>query len=187
MDDEFPVLETVVLGSLIRPNTGLLTLPNTFRAPQLRYLILMCFAFPIGSPLLTTAAGIVVLSLVDIHRSAYFPPNELIQRLSLMPHLEALVIAFHSPVPNREVERQLLLKPIRTHATLPNLRRFSFEGVNAYLEALLPRMATPFLEKFNIEFVVQLTYSVPCLLQFINAREGFRFNRVTLIDKLRRG
>ncbi|KAI0289078.1 hypothetical protein BC826DRAFT_640573 [Russula brevipes] len=90
-----------------------------------------------------------------------------------MPHLEVLAITFYfsSPGPNPEVEWQ--------HATLPILRYFLFEGTSAYLEALLPRMAAPLLEQFHIGFVVQST-SVPCLLQFINATEGFRFSRAKL-------
>jgi len=49
------------------------------------------------------------------------------------------------------------------------------------LEALLPRMTTPILEKLQILFFVQLTYPVPHLLQFITATENLAFNsaRVT--------
>jgi hypothetical protein len=45
------------------------------------------------------------------------------------------VSEFHSPLPNRDVERQLLNIPITTHITLPNLRWFPFKGVSAYLLA----------------------------------------------------
>ncbi|KAI0286310.1 hypothetical protein BC826DRAFT_1178829 [Russula brevipes] len=76
MSNGFPALEDVVLGPLDELDIGLV-LPKTFQAPQLRHLLLRNFAFPIQrSPLLMTAVGIVALSLVDIHRSAYFPPND---------------------------------------------------------------------------------------------------------------
>ena len=176
MDDEFPMLEYLYIESLFMHNMGLV-LPKTFQAPHLRHLILVNFAIPIRSPLLTTAVGLVTLSLDCIHSSAYFCPNDLLHRLSLMPQLEVLDIGFHSPVPNREVEMQLLDTPTMTHITLPNLRQFGFEGVTAYLEALLPRMTTPLLEKLETIFSNQLTFSVPHLLQFISTRENLRFHR----------
>ena len=173
MDDEFPMLEYLSIGCLIKQNTGLV-LPKTFQAPHLRHLLLFNFAIPIRSPLLTTAVGLVTLTLDWIHPSAYFPPNDLLQRLSLMPQLEVLRIGFHSPVPNHEVEMQLLDTPTMTHITLPNLRFFAFKGVNAYLEALLPRMTTPSLEKLHINFFNQLTFSFTHFLQFISTRENLR-------------
>ena len=174
MDDEFPILEYLDIGRLIKHNMSLV-LPKTFQAPHLRHLILINFAIPIRSPLLTTAVGLVTLSLDWIHPSAYFPPNDLLQRLSLMPQLEVLWIGFHSPVPNREVEMQLLDTPTMTHITLPNLRWFAFQGVSAYLEALLPWMTTPLLEVLQILFFNQLTFSFTHLLQFISTRENLTF------------
>jgi hypothetical protein len=174
MGNGFSALEDVVLGPLDELDIGLV-LPKTFQAPQLRHLLLRNFAFPIQrSPLLMTAVGIVALSLVDIHQSSYFSPNDLLQQLSLMPQLETLGIAFHCPVPNRDVERQLWLTPIMIHVTLPNLRWFWFKGVSAYLEALLPHMTTALLERLQIIFYTQLTISVPCLLQFISTTECFK-------------
>jgi hypothetical protein len=171
IDDEFPILEDLVLAPSLTSSMNLI-LPKTFRAPQLRRLILRNFA-PIGSPLLTTATGIVLFSLTRIHPSVYFPPNDLIQQLSRMPQLETLELDFLSPLPNRAVERQLLLTPITTHVALPNLRLFMFKGVSAYLEALLPQMTTPLLEELYVQFFNQLTFSVPCLLQFLNTTENF--------------
>ena len=104
----------------------------TFLAPHLRHLYLWPAALPIGSPLLTTTAGLVTLVLADIPPSAYFPPTSLLTWLSLMLQLESLEIQFLFPqiLPNRDVERQLLDTPI----TLPNLRKFFFKGVSAYLK-----------------------------------------------------
>ena len=174
MDDEFPILEYLDIGPQIKHNMGFL-LPKTFQAPHLRHLLLINFAIPIRSPLLTTAVGLVSLIIEWIHSSAYFRPNDLLQRLSLMPQLEVLGIGFHSPVPNREVEMQLLDTLTMTHISLPNLRSFAFAGVTAYLEALLPRMAVPLLKQLEIIFFNQVTFSVPHLLQFISTKENLRF------------
>ena len=175
MDDEFPMLEYLYIGSLIKHNMSLV-LPKTFQAPHLRHLLLVNFAIPIQSPLLTPAVGLVTLSLDWIHPSAYFRPNDLLKWLSPMPQLEVLDIGFHSPVSSREVEMHLLDTPTMTHITLPNLRCFGFSGVSAYLEALLLRMTTPLLEKLELIFFNQLTFSVPHLLQFISTTENLRFH-----------
>ncbi|KAH9996380.1 hypothetical protein BJV74DRAFT_286596 [Russula compacta] len=181
MDDEFAILECLVI---VPPTNEMpsLVLPKTFQAPHLRHLLLANFAFPIGSPSLTTAQAVnlVTLILYNIRQSAHFHPNDLLQLLLHLPQLDTLNISFYSPVPNRDVERQLLHSPIMTHITLPNLRRFAFGATSAYLEALLPRMTTPLLEALHIEFFGQLSFSLPHLLQFLSAMENLRFSRATL-------
>ncbi|KAH9981821.1 hypothetical protein BJV74DRAFT_66745 [Russula compacta] len=167
IDNKYSMLEYLYIEPPTSDDTGLI-LPKTFQAPHLRYLIMVNFAFPVGSPLLMTAVGLVTLSLQRIPRSAHFHPNDLLQRLSMMPQLEVLGIDFRSPAPNHDVEMQLLDTPVMTHAALPNLRWFGFFGVTAYLEALLARMTTPFLEKFQIEFPDQPTFTVPYFSKFIS-------------------
>jgi hypothetical protein len=135
MGEEYPVLEYLYIATLTKQKTSLV-LPRTLHAPQLRSLVLMNFAFPIMSPILSTATNIVTLLLQKIHPSAYFHPNDLLPRLSLLPQLETLGISFLTPVPNREVERHLLFTSMTTHVTLPSLRSFGFNGVSVYLEAL---------------------------------------------------
>lgn len=180
MDGEFPILENFVLMPPNKHHAGMV-LPEAFQAPHLRHLILVNFALPIGSALLTSGVGLVTLFLDYIHPSAYFRPNYLVERLSLMPRLEILGVSFHSPIPIREFKRQLLQTPVRAHVTLPNLRWFSFRGVSAYLEALLPRMTTPLLEKLQVIFFNQLTLSIPCLPQFMNAAANLRFSSAEVI------
>ncbi len=105
--------------------------------------------------------------------------------ISFMPQLETLAIAFTFPVPNRDVERQLTHTPITTPITLPNLRLFQFQGVSAYLEAIVCRITTPRLEELQFDFFKQLTFSVPHLVQFMNTAENLGFNiaRLDFIDK----
>jgi hypothetical protein len=174
MDEEFPVLESLVLMPPDKHHTALI-LPIAFRAPLLRCLILVNFAFPITSALLTTDVSLVTLFLDYIFPSVYSRPNYLLQRLSLMPQLEILGISFHSPVSNREVTRQLLHTPIREHVTLPDLRWFAYRGVSDYLEAILPRITTPRLEKLQIIFFNQLTLSIPHVLRFMDTTANLKF------------
>jgi hypothetical protein len=175
IDGEFPMLEYLYVASEVKHDSGL-TLPTTILAPNLRHLVLKDFAFPIGPPLLKTAPGLVTLSLMDIHSSdSFIHPNDLLQQISLLPQLETLGISVHSPVPSSDVEMQLMDAPIKSHATLHNLRWFAFGGASAYLEALLPSMAMPLLERLQIWFLHQSNFSVPCLLQFMDAAQNFRF------------
>ncbi|KAI0249394.1 hypothetical protein BJV78DRAFT_702552 [Lactifluus subvellereus] len=183
MDEQFPILERLYIHSRTEGDTSLV-LPRTFQAPNLRHLVLSPTALlnPIGSPLLTTTVGLVTLMLLDITPSAYFPPSYLLTRLSLMPQLEIVAIRFHTPLPNRDVERQLSDTPIMPHITLPNLREFGFRGVSAYLEGLLARinLNTPVLNTLRIELFNQLTFTVPCLLEFMGTSEILNFSTVWL-------
>jgi hypothetical protein len=97
--------------------------------------------------------------------------------------LESLDIIFTFPVPNRDVESQLTHTPITTHITLPNLRLFWFWGVSAYLEAVVCRTTTPRLENLRILLFKQLTFSIPCLTQFMNTTENFRFDNADFVFK----
>jgi hypothetical protein len=179
MDGLFSILERLHISSLTEEETNL-TLPQTFQAPSLHRLRLWYTALPITSPLLTSTTGLVELWLGGIPRSAYFPPSYILTRLSLMSNLESLAIVFHSPLPNRDIVRQLLDTPILTHVTLPNLRSFTFLGVSAYLEGLLARISSPLLSVFTVYFFNQLSFAVPQLFQTMQTSENFRFNAVHL-------
>jgi hypothetical protein len=121
--------------------------------------------------------NLITLSLSLIPASTYFHPNALLQRLSLMPQLEILGITLNSYYPSRDVERQLL---IMMRVTLSNLRWLAFQGASAYLEALLPQVTIPLLEKLQVFFFNQLTYSVLLLQQFMGTAENFRLKTATL-------
>jgi hypothetical protein len=156
-------------------------LPEALQAPHLRHLALYGFVLPIGSRLLMTAVGLVTFCLSVSHPSTYFLPGTLLQWISAMPQLETLSIIFEFPVPNRDVERQLIQRPILTSVTLPNLRWFSFKGVSAYVEAVVHGITAPRLEKLDMEFFKQLTFSVPHLQQFMNTAESLRFDSAKFV------
>ena len=173
MDEEYPILEYLIIWPPREDTSTVLILPETLQAPHLHHLTLVNFALPIGSRLLTTAVGLASLCLVMNDPSTYFRPNALLHWLSFMPQLETLAITFFFPVPNREIERQLMRTPI---ITLPNLCLLSFGGVSTYLEALVHRITTPRLEKLQICFFNQLTFSVPRLVHFMNTTEILKFD-----------
>jgi hypothetical protein len=149
------------------------------QTPALRYLQLTHFASPIGSPLLSTAIGLVTLSLNWI--LPYPHPNFFLQQLALLPQLERLIVRFRSPVPNCDIERQLLYSPVTIYITLPNLRLFSFVGVSAFLETFLPHMAAPLLDTFGVQFFNELRFSIPHLSHFITSTEKLRFSHASFI------
>jgi hypothetical protein len=179
IDGEFSMLEYLYIAPPDKHDLKLI-LPKTILASNLRHLVLKRFAFPIGPPLLTTAAGLTTLSLMKIRPSEFIHPNDLLQRLSLLPQLETLGVTFDSPVPSRDVERQLMAAPITAHVTFPHLHWFAFGGPSIYLEALLPRVTMPRLERLQIIFFHQLNFSVPRLLQFMGAIQSLRLGRVKL-------
>ena len=172
LHDEFPMLEYLDIVSPPPYSTGLI-LSDAFRAPQLRHLIMRNFALTIGSPLLITTVGLVTLSLQQIPPSAYFRPNELLQRLSFMPQLETLTIIFSFPFPH-DVAGQPSDTSIMTHVTLPNLRWFTFGGSSAYLEVVLSWITAPLLRRLQIAFANELNFSVPTLAQFVRKSENIR-------------
>ena len=161
----------------IEPNTHL-NLPETFRAPHLRQLILTNFAIPIQSPILATMGNLVALSLNLIPSSAYFHPAALLQRLLLMPQLETLGVFFNPYDPNRE--RQLLRTRVMTRVTLPNLRWLGYQGTSAYLEALLPWVTIPLLEMLQVYFFNRLIYSIPHLEQLLSTARNLRLKTTTV-------
>jgi hypothetical protein len=178
LNGEFLILECLFIAPRrsqpgIEPN---MNLPETFRAPHLRHLLLMRFDILIKSPLLTTMGSLVTLSLNSIPFSAHFDPNALLQRVSLMPQLEILRIYFDTSF---SANIQLLRTPIMTHVTLPNLRWLGFKGPSSYLEAILPLVTLPLLEKLQVYFFNQSTYSIPHLEQFMSTAENLWPNAIT--------
>jgi hypothetical protein len=180
MDEEYPILEYLVIALSTEDNNTILRFPKTLQAPHLRHLTLRGFALSMGSRLLTTAVGLVTLHLDMVHPSTYFHPNTLLQWISLMPQLETFKIYFQFSIPDRDVERHLKHTLIIAPIMLPNLHLFNFRGVRTYLEALVHRIIAPRLKKLEIDLFNQLSYSVPRLLQFIDTAENLRFGTAVL-------
>jgi len=180
INEEYPILEYLILGCPKQGDT-ILILPETLQAPRLRHLLLVGFSLPIGSRLLTTAMGLITISLFTVHPPTYFDPNTLLRWISFMPQLEKLGVMFCFPILNRDVERQLMRTPITTHVTLPNLLTLALRGSSAYMEAVVRHITPPRLEKLEIYLPNQPTFSIPSLLPFMNTTENLRFSRAVFL------
>jgi hypothetical protein len=167
ISEEYPILESLIIITSDRPPS--LTLPERLQAPHLHHLVLSGFALPIESRLLTTTVDLVTLVLIITIPSTYIQPSSLLQWISFMPQLETLIIYFFPADHNRTIEAQLTQTSISTITpiALPNLRWFWFQGVNTYLEAVIRGITSPGLERLQVFFFEQLTFSVPHLLQFM--------------------
>jgi len=176
IDGEFSMLEYMCIAPT---HDTCIRFPKTFQAPQLRHLILVNFIYPIGSPPLSTAMGLVGLALVNIVPcSVYFQPNELLHRLSLLPQLETLWIGLE---PSHYPDLRETHMHNATHTSLPNLRFFQFRGFHVYSEALLSRITAPHLEVVQVTFWTHRIFSAPCLLQFMSTSEDLRLGNAILL------
>ena len=179
LDKDFRILEHLYIDPLSYNKNGLV-LPESFRAPNLRHLVLVNFSLPVGSPLFETATGLVTFSLSFIPPSVPWNPTDLLHRVSSMPHLRTLGISFFSAVPRHNVGRRVVNTPDMEHVLLPDLRWLGFQGGSTYMEALLPHMSTPRLEKLQIYCFDELTVIVTNLQQFISGAKLLRFTSASL-------
>ena len=177
IDEEYPVLEYLIMGPSTHDNSTELMLPERFQAPRLCHILLKGFA--VEFRLLTTAVGLVTLTLILDHPSTHIEPNNLLQLLSFMPQLESFRINFSYQVSDDDVARQVMQMPTMTHVIHPSLRQFMFRGAIAYMGTVAPWLTTPCLEKLEIDFN-QLTLSAPPRLQFIETTENLRFDSAKL-------
>lgn len=174
LGEGFPVLEYLILGSWTEGAT--LTLAETLQAPHLRRLALSDSFIPVESRSLMTAVGIVTLCLYLNHPSEYLQPNTLLRWISSIPKIDMLIVVFAFYFPDSGVERQLIHAPITTYVELSSLRRFGFQGVGTYLEAIVCQIAAPQLEMLNIWLFKLLTFSFSHLLQLMDTTKNLRFD-----------
>ena len=150
-----------------------LVLPETFQAPDLRRLSLHGIGLSRGLSLLSCVIALSTLSLTHIGASCYFPPGHLVTQLQSLPHLEELSIGFAIPIPLPSSEGELLPPPIPP-VTLPSLRRFTFRGVDVYLESFVAQINTPRLERLSLTLLFDLAFTLVNLTEFIGRTEEFR-------------
>ncbi|KAF8490534.1 hypothetical protein F5888DRAFT_1100614 [Russula emetica] len=158
---EFPNLKYLFIErhTFYMPSTEsnvIVDIPETFRAPRLRYLMVMGFHISIGSPIFTTMGNLVTLSLNFDIPWVYLHPNPLLRQLSVMsPSLpETSGITYNTYL--HSDERRAVMRRVT-----PYLRRFGFQGADSYLEALLPRVTIRLLKRLQLYFLDQLkTYLI---------------------------
>jgi hypothetical protein len=106
-NEKFSILERLIIVTSSGDKSTILILSGTLQTPHLRHLVLIGFALPMRSRVLTTAMGLITLALVETDRCTRFRPNTLLQWLSFMPQLETLLIVFLYAVFDYHVEKQL--------------------------------------------------------------------------------
>jgi hypothetical protein len=155
LQGEFPNLEYLIIKRDSFEDTTTVDFPKTFRAPHLRYVMAMGIYIPIDSPF-TTIGNPVVLSL-NAHSGDYFHPNIFVLQLLVVPQRETPGNAFNSRFPSHDVDKQSFRRAILRRVT-PYFPCIGFQGVNPYLETLIPRATIRLLERLQLYFVGQLIY-----------------------------
>ena len=173
MQKPFPELTSLVVGS--DDMVPVLVLPDSFlggSAPDLRELLLRSIPLPSPPNLLSSANGLVALSLSDIPDSGYISPDAMVTALTVMTRLEFLDLRFRSPRSRPDPASQPL--PLPTPFVLPALTRLSFKAVHEYLEVLLARIDVPLLDHLAVIFFMDLNFDVPQLHRFIGRTEELK-------------
>ena len=166
MGHSFPELTDLKLQ--LKDETGPVV-PHCFLggfAPRLRSLRFERIPFPGLPNLLSSATGLVKISLQKIPHSGYISPEAMVTCLSTLTSLAELELSFVSPLsrPDRESRRLL---PFTRRSVLPALRHLGFVGVSEYLEDLLSQIDCPLLDSLQIKFFHQLIFDTPQLTRFI--------------------
>jgi len=150
-------------------------LPDSFlgrSAPRLQELRLGNIPFPSVPKLLSSANGLVTLSLMDIPDSGYISPDALATALSVMTRLEFLNLQFCFPQSLPDPASRPLPPP--TPFVLPTLTRLMFRGAYEYSEDLLTRINAPLLYYLSVIFFFDLDLDVPQVHRFIGHAEEFK-------------
>ncbi|KAN0134670.1 hypothetical protein V8E53_007455 [Lactarius tabidus] len=176
MDQHFPILDHLSL-SLADENSITLTLPQAFRAPNLRHIAVPGISPPGILRFLTSTVFLITLELTEIETSSYFRPRVLVAHLQSLPQLQRLSIDFSIPIPRPSTERELLGEQ-RAPVTLPSLKYLRFKGVGAYLESLVAQIGVPHLEQLDITLFNQIAFALPHLYHLINSTEIFKLSTV---------
>jgi F-box-like len=150
-------------------------LPDSFlggTTPRLRLLIFWGIPFPGLPKLLLSATHLVYLSLHDIPRSGYIPPEAMATSISALTNLEYLRLDFQCPRPRPALGSRH--PPPLTRSILPSLTGICFKGTSEYLEEILARSDAPRLNELDITFFNQVIFDTPQLFQFISRRPTLR-------------
>ncbi|KAN0120593.1 hypothetical protein V8E52_004420 [Russula decolorans] len=173
MQKPFPELTDLQL--IMRKDESRPILPDSFlggTAPHLRSLHLEDVPFPGLPKLLLSATHLVNLSLYNIPRSGYIPPEAMATSLSALTSLELLCLDFRYPRPRPALGSRR--PPPLTRSILPNLTQVHFKGASEYLEEILARIDAPRLHGLDITFFNQIIFDTPQLFQFISRTPTLR-------------
>jgi hypothetical protein len=118
--------------------------------------------------LFLSCRDLVELQLLGVHHPDHISPEVIVATLSSLSRLKTLNLEI-----NLRPDRSRHLPPPH-RSTLSTLSEFTFRGRGEYLEDLIARIDTPFLQRISISFCHMLTFDVPQLRQLICRTEGLR-------------
>jgi hypothetical protein len=177
MRKPFPELTNLHLSLIVDNGPTPPILPDSFlggTAPRLRSLYMFDVPFPGLPKLLLSATHLVDLSLYNIPRSGYIPPETIATSLSALTCLESLSLHFRYPRPRPALEsRRPPPRPL-TRPILPSLTKIRFKGASDYLEEILARIDAIRLNLLHITFFNQIIFDTPQLFQFISRQPTLR-------------
>jgi hypothetical protein len=183
MHQPFPALTCLGLGLEDHEDATVPDIPNSFldgSAPHLRTLVLDYIPFPGLPNLLLSATHLVELHLWRIPHSVYFPPELLVDCLSVLTRLENLKFQFESPQTRTDQNSQHPPPPTRT--LLPVLTELWFKGLNQHLEDLVSRIDAPLLDMLDITLFHEPIIDTPELTQFINRAPKIKTNDKAVVE-----
>jgi len=175
MDEPFPVLTDLCVHTfemyLEPPVTA--ELPDSFlgrSAPRLQTFVLEGVAFPALPNLVLSPRHFQYLRLHSIPHAGYIPPETMVTFLLPLHNLKGLTIEFSSP----ESRPLQMGPPPLTHAHLPSLTVFRFDGASEYLLDFIARIDTPVLDSFQIKFLSDTIPNISQLHKFIDRTDRLK-------------
>lgn len=168
MQEPFPALTRLALGT-----NGLASaIPDSFlggTGSYLRYLRLDGILFPELPKFLSSATGLVHLSLSGIPFMGHISAEVMVTSLSSMSKLESLCIILPSfLVPLGHDDQN---PPPTTRSLLPSLSRLQFKGAVKYLENLIARIEAPLIHTLDIAFIYEPAFDTTNLRRLIGCAE----------------
>jgi hypothetical protein len=146
--------------------------PDSFlggSAPRLRTLYLCGIPFQGLPKLLLSATHLVHLWLTNISPYyGYMSPEAMATSLSMLTSLEELIFQFQFQPRQSFPDVESRCPPLPTRSVLPVFTRFSFEGVNEYLEDLVSQIDAPQLYRLSTKLFHGVDFKCPELNRFIS-------------------
>jgi hypothetical protein len=145
MDEPFPVLTHLYTSIRDTSQKAPAELPDSFlggSAPRLESFVLQDTAFPALPNLVLSASHFSYLLLHRIPCAGYILPETMVTFLLPLYNLKFLEIGFFSP----KSPPLQITPPPSTHALLPSLTSFRFDGDGEYLTDFIARIDTPMLD-----------------------------------------
>jgi hypothetical protein len=175
MHRPFPALTCLVLAVDVYEHmmeSPLSAVPDSFlggSAPHLQILILHHIPFPGLPKLLLSATRLVKLYLTRIPVSVYFPPEVLVDCLSVLTRLEILNVGFDEFGESflGRFDQTSRYPPPPKRLLLSVLTELSFRGSNEYSEDLVARIDAPLLDTLRIAFFREPVIDTLQLSRFI--------------------